>query len=531
MTTVNIMQSPNSMIKRSLLLLGFTVLCLTFTTVAVVQAEEAKSEDAAANATANKAHSTVQTLTADTFHDALNNDPANTLWMLKFYAPWCGHCKKLAPTLDKMAPYLAGKIAIGKIDCTREKEICLEQQVKGYPTLKVVRDGDFFDYNGKRDADSMIEFAELLSKPAVQLVKTFSEFQDQVLSTSRDGVAFVAYHGIAKEVDVDTKQKEKRKPDITTVEKIVASTTQLQLYSTIARKKQDVASFALLDPTVSQKELSLFNFGFEKKKVSNKQFILAKIEKDVPPIIYYGPASNSEKSTDTMMDFVKFSNRPLVTILEGHNFRTVSTLGKPLLIGIIEPDEEAESSSSSSKETKSTTTKFMSSFRDFAQNGPKEYKDRFVFAQMNAKKFTTFTKQFNITSTSIKPQILILDAPKRVYYQNETITEVQQFIEGVDSGLILQQHQDMTQHKNGPFAFLYKFSDWFYKYMPYTGLAVVFWFFITLYYIIVTNYDIEDENENLKMTHEQYLEWKKQRERSLEKMKKNNEKKKSLKED
>ena len=69
-------------------------------------------------------------------------------------APWCGHCKQMAPTLDKMAPYISGKMAIGKIDCTTEKNLCKKHGIRGYPTLKIYRDGDFFDYPGRRDADS-----------------------------------------------------------------------------------------------------------------------------------------------------------------------------------------------------------------------------------------------------------------------------------------------------------------------------------------------------------------------------------------
>jgi thiol-disulfide isomerase/thioredoxin len=57
-----------------------------------------------------KAHSTVQTLTKDNFQIALE-DPSNGLWFLKFYAPWCGHCKTMAPMLEELAPKLEGKMA------------------------------------------------------------------------------------------------------------------------------------------------------------------------------------------------------------------------------------------------------------------------------------------------------------------------------------------------------------------------------------------------------------------------------------
>lgn len=68
----------------------------------------------------------------------------------------CGHCKSLAPVLDKVAPHLAGKMAIGKIDCTVEKSLCKKFNVRGYPTLKYYRDGTFEDYPLGRDADSIM---------------------------------------------------------------------------------------------------------------------------------------------------------------------------------------------------------------------------------------------------------------------------------------------------------------------------------------------------------------------------------------
>ena len=39
--------------------------------------------------------------------------------MVKFYAPWCGHCKKLAPIYVNVANTIQnGKVKIAKVDCT-----------------------------------------------------------------------------------------------------------------------------------------------------------------------------------------------------------------------------------------------------------------------------------------------------------------------------------------------------------------------------------------------------------------------------
>ena len=58
-------------------------------------------------------------------------------WFVKFYAPWCGHCKKLAPTWLDLHNDVGSEANVAKVDCTTDKgkPLCKEYGVKGYPTL------------------------------------------------------------------------------------------------------------------------------------------------------------------------------------------------------------------------------------------------------------------------------------------------------------------------------------------------------------------------------------------------------------
>ena len=74
------------------------------------------------------------------------------------FAPWCGHCKALAPEYENAATTLKEKdIPLAKVDCTEESDLCQSYGVEGYPTLKVFRGPDnITPYTGQRKADAYV---------------------------------------------------------------------------------------------------------------------------------------------------------------------------------------------------------------------------------------------------------------------------------------------------------------------------------------------------------------------------------------
>ena len=118
--------------------------------------------------------SDVLELNPDTFDEAI---ASNELIMVEFYAPWCGHCKKLEPEYEKAATDLKGKVALAKVDADKEVNGALRNRfgIRGFPTIKVFRNGKVTDYEGGRTAEAITSFLLKQTLPSVSNLNSVEE--------------------------------------------------------------------------------------------------------------------------------------------------------------------------------------------------------------------------------------------------------------------------------------------------------------------------------------------------------------------
>ncbi|KAF5293320.1 hypothetical protein FQR65_LT10985 [Abscondita terminalis] len=117
-------------------------------------------------------------LTDDNFDKLVLN--SDDIWLVEFFAPWCGHCKNLAPEWASAASELKGKVKLGALDATVHTRKGSEYNIKGYPTIKYFPAGkkskdSVEDYDGGRTSKDIISWsldkvAENVPAPEVQQI-------------------------------------------------------------------------------------------------------------------------------------------------------------------------------------------------------------------------------------------------------------------------------------------------------------------------------------------------------------------------
>ncbi|KAJ1731875.1 protein disulfide-isomerase precursor [Coemansia biformis] len=250
---------------------------------------------AAVAADADGSRSDVTVLTTDTFKEWT---AAQELALVEFYAPWCGHCKTLAPEYEKAATALKDEgISLAKVDCTEEQALCEEMEVPGFPTLKLFRSGSPAPYNGPRREGGIVSYMRKQLLPP--------------LST----------------LDADTIDKFAKSDRVVVVGFVEDS---------------DAAEHAVLDALA--KELrDEYSFGVVTDKDLAKEHGVT-----VPGVVVYKEFDDGkdvfgeEITAEALRAFIKTSSIPLLGEISGENYSMYAQTGLPFGFAFFDSDEVRE---------------------------------------------------------------------------------------------------------------------------------------------------------------------------------------------
>jgi len=317
----------------------------------------------------------VVTLTTENF-DAFIKENGKVL--VEFYAPWCGHCKALAPEYEKAAQAIDADESVSaklaKVDATVEKDLATKYGVKGFPTLKYFTgDADEpSDYSGGRTEPTIIQWLRTRSMPAVTILesaKALTEF------TAKGSVVLVGFF----EADGDAAKALAEVAEANRESVLVAQVSSADV-------KVDGAEFG---------KLYLFrDFGDDDDKMV---------------------AHDGELTAEAMTTFMNAERFPLIDAIGPENYKDYVDRGLPLVWISLNLDKKDEV---------------------VAQLMPhaKAAKGKLSFTWVDAEKYAQHVQNLGITET---PGILISDEPKKYLFEGELTEEkLKTFFEGFAAGTL-----------------------------------------------------------------------------------------------
>uniref|UniRef100_J3LDP6 Thioredoxin domain-containing protein n=1 Tax=Oryza brachyantha TaxID=4533 RepID=J3LDP6_ORYBR len=314
------------------------------------------------------------------------------LLFVDFYAPWCGHCKRLAPQLDEAAPVLAGlgtPIIIAKVNADKYKKLGSKYGVDGFPTLMLFDHGTPTEYTGSRKADLLVENLKKIVAPDVSVLESDSAIKSFVEAAGMGFPLFLGF-GVDESLIVEYGAKYKNRA----------------WFSVAKGFSEDMMVF----------------YDFDKVPA-----LVSVNPKYHEQSIFYGPFDDGA----FLEDFIRNSLVPLTVPINRETVKMLDDDGRKIVLTILEDVESDENSPRLIKVLRSAA----SANRDL------------VFGYVGVNQWEEFTETFDVSKSLELPKMIVWD--KKEEYEtvegSERLEEgdygsqISRFLEGYRAGRTIKK--------------------------------------------------------------------------------------------
>eukprot|EP00811_Abedinium_folium_P037118 NODE_9763_length_1401_cov_3.551020.p1 GENE.NODE_9763_length_1401_cov_3.551020~~NODE_9763_length_1401_cov_3.551020.p1 ORF type:complete len:239 (-),score=63.94 NODE_9763_length_1401_cov_3.551020:189-905(-) len=115
--------------------------------------------------------------------------------MLEFYAPWCGHCKKLAPDYAALAKRFKGQVGFAAVNAEIERTLGAVYNVTRYPTIKLLVRGLTIDYYGQPAEEPLGQWLSDRMQPSYADVDQVSDVIEALAQVPAGGTSMSIVSG------------------------------------------------------------------------------------------------------------------------------------------------------------------------------------------------------------------------------------------------------------------------------------------------------------------------------------------------
>lgn len=302
-----------------------------------------------------------------------------------FYAPWCGHCKRLAPELDEAAPVLAGlsePIVVAKVNADKYRKLGSKYGVDGFPTLMLFIHGVPIEYTGSRKADQLVRNLKKFVAPDVSILESDAAIKNFVENA---GTSFPMFLGFG---------------------------VNESLIAEYGRKYKKRAWFAVAKDF---SEDIMVAYDFDKVPA-----LVAIHPKYKEQSLFYGPFEGN-----FLEDFVRQSLLPLVVPINTETLKMLNDDERKVVLTILEDDSDENS------------TQLVQILRSAASAN----RD-LVFGYVGIKQWDEFVETFDVSKSSQLPKLLVwdrneeyelVDGSERLE-EGDQASQISQFLEGYRAG-------------------------------------------------------------------------------------------------